>query len=247
LETRAHPGLLNTAAIVLLDRPLTRADIGRVVPYLDPNLLTGLLDNNAKHDVIRESGVAIELSDHGRVLALATVELQERAVAERWDVATDALEVIDTIGPPLVRKAQGGDAPSMPSAFHLFAGVIERPTRPARVLRTITAMRYWRADAHRAALAAADLAPAAAHAFNVMWDVRRGVERVGQAQFTSGGAGQDALEARGLAKDGEITESGFDLRNKIETDTNGRTAPLYQDLNADEADRFLGALRDLPG
>jgi hypothetical protein len=242
----AHSGLLNTVAVVLLAGPVTRDDLGRVVPYLTPEIEDALLDNNVAEGVITGRD-PIELTDAGHALAAATVALQESVVATAWASADETLTVVDSIAPDIVARAAGGDAPSMPSAFHLFAAVVDRPSLPGRVLRTITAMRYWRADAHRAALLAAGLAPFEAHALNRLWRARTGVDGVGQGRDEPGARGVAALEERGLAKDGEITADGFDARQSIEDDTNARTEPLYQPLDDRSRTALLDALAALPG
>ena len=241
-----HTGLLSTAAIVLLAAPLVRDDVGRIMPYLPTPVADALIENNASEEVIERRGDELSLTDQGKVLARAMVDLQEDTIASLWAGSDDAMATVTDIADPIVRAALSGDAPSMPSAFHLFAAVTDRPTLAGRVLRTITAMRYWRADAHRAALHAVDLDPQQAHALNRLWDVKRGVERVGQGREEPGKRGVAALEQRGLADAGAITQAGVDLRETVETDTDVRTEPIYQGLNATGRDELLAALKALP-
>jgi len=243
----AHPGLLNSLALVLLARPITRDDLGRIVPYLPPALEDALIENNVVEGIVRWDGEHVALTNDGRDLAEAVVLLQESAVADLWREAEAASSAVEKIAVPLVRRARDIDAPATPAAFALFADLIDRPTQTGRVLRAITALRYWRADAHRASLDAAGLEAPEAHALNRLWDAHRGVDRVGQGRAEPGNRGVAALEARGLAKDGAITSFGIDLREKIEADTDVRTDSLYDGLGDEARHRLLAGLAGLPG
>jgi hypothetical protein len=244
----AQPALLNTLAIVLLTRSFTRDDLGRVVPYLSPVLLDALIENNVIEGVVRSEGDGqLALTDDGREFAEAVVMVQERAIAELWQGQEPIVRSVETIVVPLVLGARDFDPPTTPAAFDLFAGVIDRPAPEGRVLRAITAMRYWRADAHRATLRAAGLEAHEAHALNRLWDAQRNVERVGQGRVDPGERGVAALEKRGLAQRGAITDVGLDQREAIEADTDARTMPLYDALDAASRDRLLAGLVGLIG
>ena len=246
-RTTAHPGLLNTVAIVLLARPITRDDLGRIVPYLPPALEDALIENNVAEGIVVRDGDHVALTDDGRDLAEAVVLLQETAAADMWTGAQAALSAVDEIAAPLIRGAQHIEAPATPSAFALFADVIDRPTQSGRVLRAITAMRYWRADAHRAALHAVGLNALEAHALNRLWDTHREVDRLGQGRVEPGKTGLAALETHGLAENGAITRAGIDQREKIEADTDARTEPLYERLGDGPRHTLLAELSSLPG
>ncbi|HUQ39981.1 MAG TPA: hypothetical protein VM030_07475 [Acidimicrobiales bacterium] len=246
---RAHPGLLTTTAIVLLARPLTRDDLGRITPYIAPDLEDALVENNVSEGVLRRDGAHLVLTDEGRMVAEAVVELQDSAVVALWEAGAEVVAGLEDVARAVVAGGRSKVPPSSPDAFSLYAdpAVLDRPTPEARVLRAITAVRYWRADAHRAALRAADLGAAEAHALNRLWDAHRGVERVGQGRTEPGTRGLAAIEARGLAADGEITAAGIGQRNAIESDTDARTEPLYATLDETERDRLLAGLRSLRG
>lgn len=243
----AHPGLLNTVALVLLTRPITRDDLGRIVPYLPPALEDALIENNLAEGVVCWDGEQIALTNDGRDLAEAVVLLQESAVGDMWQGAEAASSEVEKIATPLVRGARDVDAPATPSAFALFADLIDRPTQSGRVLRAVTAMRYWRADAHRAALHAVGLDASEAHALNRLWDAHRNVDRAGQGRAEPGKRGLAALETHGLAKDGAITSLGVDQREEIEADTDARTDSLYEGLGDQSRHRLLAGLAGLPG
>jgi hypothetical protein len=241
----AFPQLLSTAAIVVLARPLTRAEFARIVPYTPVSLVDGLIDNNVSEGIVEERDDGVHLTEPGRALAEDMVALQEAVVAEAWSSAGNALDVLDPAFAGVADHARSVDRPRTPSNFDLFAPVCDRPTREGRLLRTITAVRYWRADAHAAALTDVGLLPFEAHALNRLWDADRGVDRVGQGFPEAGRKGVASLEDRGLAADGAITEAGRQLRAQIEGDTDRRTAPVYEELDASSRDRLLGALHDL--
>ena len=243
----AHPGLLNTVALVLLTRPISRDDLGRIVPYLPPTLEDALVENNVAESVLRWDGEQLALTSDGRELAEAVVLLQESAVADMWHGAEAASSSVEQIVVPLVRGGRDIAAPATPSAFALFADLIDRPSQSGRVLRAITAMRYWRADAHRAALHAVGLDASEAHALNRLWDAHRKVDRMGQGRAEPGKRGLAALEDRGFAKDGAITSLGLDQREKIEADTDARTDSLYEGLGMESRHALLAGLAGLPG
>lgn len=119
-------------------------------------------------------------------------------------------------------------------------------TAGAGVIRLITAVRYWRADAHLRALDDVELRPFEAHALNRLWDAHRGLDRIGQGFPESGRKGVASLEARGLADGGVITSEGIRLREQIEQDTDRFTATIYDRLEAAERDELLAALTSLP-
>lgn len=244
----AHPALLNTVAIVLLDHPLTHDDFQRIIAYTPPKIVDALIDNNIDEGIVAQDAAGeLSLTTAGRAAAEGVVAVQEAAVADMWKRATNHLANVERIATPLVDGARDLEAPATPSVFHHFAGVADRPTLAARVLRLITAMRYWRADAHRAALAEAGLSAGEAHALNRLWDAHRDVTRVGQGFPNPGTKGLAALEARQLADGGAITPLGIELRNRVEVDTDRRTAPLYEDLDASSRDQFRLAVSALPG
>jgi hypothetical protein len=128
----------------------------------------------------------------------------------------------------------------------LFAAVCDRPTKEGRVLRLITAVRYWRSDAHGRALAEAGLDPFEAHALNRLWDVHRGVDRVGQGFAKPGRTGVASLEARGLADSGAITAEGIKVRQRIESETDRLTAPVYDAIDEPSREQLLAAMSALP-
>src|SRR5207253_7349932 len=128
------------------------------------------------------------------------------------------LDVVESVSRVLVKRGSVLPPLDNPAAFPLFAEVCDRPTQPGRVLRLITALRYWRADAHRAAVKAAGFEPREAHALNTLWDRQRGLVRLGQG-LPDPGRAVTVLEERGLAADGAITTEGISLRERIERGT----------------------------
>jgi hypothetical protein len=246
-DMTALPHLLSTAAIVLLAQPLSRDAVKRVVPYTPPSLIDALIDNNISENVVIEQDGDLVLTDSGRAAASAVVSLQETTVAEAWSVARTELETIERLLASAVRHGESIEPPRTPSNFGLFAPHCDRPTLEGRVLRLMTAIRYWRADAHLRALADADLRPFEAHALNRLWDAERGVSRVGQGFPEPGSKGISSLEERGYADGGTITTDGLTLRKKIEDETDRFTDPVYGELDESSCRQLLTALNALPG
>lgn len=245
-ELKAIPALLSTASIVLLSRPLTRAQIAGIVPYTPVTLIDALTDNNVAEGIIEERDGAVQLTDLGRTCAQDMVALQESAVTDAWVSAGDRFDTLERAFARVVEYGRSIGPLRSPSNFELFAAVCDRPTPVGRILRTMTAVRYWRADAHLVAVAHADLRPFEAHALNRLWDADRGVDRVGQGFPEPGRKGVASLEERGLAAEGAITDAGRALREQIERDTDRRTSPIYDVLDVTARAELLRALRALP-
>lgn len=245
-QMTAFPQLLDFAAIVLLEQPLTRADVFRIVPFTPSALIDGLIDNNIAEGVVSEYDGALALTDRGRATAEGVVAVQEGAITDMWSSAADQVKLIERILAPLVQRARTAEPPRTPSNFALFAATCNRPTEEGRVLRLITSLRYWRSDAHGHALADADLRPFEAHALNRLWDKHRGVDRVGQGFAEPGRKGVASLEARGLARLGAITAEGCELREQIERETDSLTARIYDALDEPSEEQLLAAISALP-
>ena len=244
LTTQAQPALLTTAAVILAERPVGRDDVVTIQPYLSPKLMNALVDNNIAGGIVVEGGGGLVLTESGREAAAAVVELQETAAAAMWAGAD--LNVVESLSRALVEQGSALPPPDTPAVFPLFAAVCVRPTQAGRVLRLITALRYWPADVHRAAVKAAGFDPREAHALNTLWDRHRDVVRLGQG-FPDPGRAVTLLEERGLAADGAITTDGIALREAIERDTDRRTAPVYEELDDAARDGYLAAMAALPG
>jgi hypothetical protein len=246
VELTAFPHLLSFAAIVLLKRPLVRADIARIVPFTPMSLIDGLIDNNVAEGVVSEQDGQLVLTDGGRRAAEGVVAVQEAAMAEVWSAVPDHVKVVEQLATQAVQHGRAIGAPRTPSNFEVFAAVCDRPTLEGTTLRLITSVRYWRADTHARALAEADLRPFEAHALNRLWDAQRGVDRIGQGFGEPGSKGVASLEVRGLAESGAITGDGVDVRERIERETDVLTAPIYGSLDVAAQDELLAALRALP-
>jgi hypothetical protein len=246
-EMTAQPHLLNTAAIVLLAQPLTRDGAKGIFPYTPPSLIDVLIDNNIAEGVVADDDGRIVLTDTGRVLAEALVDVQEDSVARAWSAARDDLHAIEKVVRPAVERGETLAPPRTPSNFALFAPHGSRPTIEGSVLRLMTAVRYWRADAHLRAIEDAGLDRPEAHALNMLWDAHRGVERVGQGFLNAGRKAITSLEQRGLATDGTITTDGIDTRERIEEQTDRLTAALYDEVDEPLRAELPRALRALPG
>ena len=242
----AFPQLLGFAALLLLERPLTRDDVARIVPYTPSTLIDALVENNISEGVVTEGEGALVLTDAGRAAAEGMADVQEAAIAAVWSSAAEHVEIVERLLTPVVQHGRTIDPPRSPSNFGSFAAVCDRPTAAGTVLRLVTAVRYWRSDAHARALGDADLRPFEAHALNTLWDTHRGLQRFGQGFPKPGSKGVASLEARGLARAGAITPDGVELREEIERATDRHTLPVYHPLDDPSLRQLLAALRALP-
>src|SRR5204862_503475 len=111
-----------------------------------------------------------------------------------------------------------------------------------------SALRYWRADAHRAAWHDAGLAVQEAHALNRLWDLDRNIDRVGQGDPRPGTRGVAALEERGWVADGAITDEGQKQREAIAaaTDALGTISLVANVVGGGSFGMGMGPLTFLP-
>ncbi|MEX2394109.1 MAG: hypothetical protein WD826_06490 [Actinomycetota bacterium] len=246
VEMTAFPQMLSTISIVLLAGPIRREEFGRIIPFTPPSLVNALVDNNVTEGIVSESDGAIVLTETGRAIAEGIVEIQEASIGEVWGAEGERVERLIAILAPIVERARASEPARTPSNFMHFASVFERPSPPGVLLRLITAIRYWRADAHLAAIDHAGLHPSVAHALSRLWDTHRDVIRVGQGFPNPGSKGVAVLEERGLASGGVITSDGIALRDQIEQDTDRRNAALFESLDEAAMEGLLGDLQMLP-
>jgi hypothetical protein len=241
---KAHPALLNGFSVSLFQGPMDATSVGVIYPYLPDNIRDLLIQNNVDEGIVRIDGDRIVLTDEGTGPARAVNEMFESA-ASIWD-GHDGLGDIDDTAVAVVAHGRTLPPPILPSAFAVAERVTERPTQAERVFRHINAIRYWRADAHRAAWSEVGLSVLEAHALNRLWDIDRDVVRVGQGEERPGRRGVAGLTERGYATDDAITELGRKAREAIEADTDARTEPIYAPLDHAEREQFLTGLRGLP-
>jgi hypothetical protein len=242
-QMTAHPGLVNGLGTSLLDGPVPVEAVEVIYPYLPQHLRDMLIENNVAEGIVTVEDDKLVITDKGREPArLASVLLDESAAA-MWPESA-WLEAAEGGAMVAVLHGRALTAPMHPSAFGITQALIDRPTQPGRVFRLLSALRYWRADAHRAAWTAAGLNVAEAHALNRLWDLQRGVERVGQGEERPGRTGVAGLSTHGYAEGDVITELGVKAREAIEADTDARTEPIFATLSDPEL--FLNALRNLP-
>jgi hypothetical protein len=240
----AHPGLLVGVGSALAARPLPVASLAATYPYLPPALLDMLVENNVAEGVITLDAGVMSLTEPARREATRVLNAFVDVPEEFW--ATALLDEVEVLSSACVTHGCSLDVLFEPSAFAVQAPLTDQPSQPARVFRNLAALRYWRADAHRAAWSGAGLSVLEAHALNRLWDLDRGVVRIGQGEEKPGREGTAALEERGWVADGAINDEGRKHREAIEAETDARTEPIYEVLDAAGRERFLEALQQLP-
>jgi hypothetical protein len=233
----AHIAILQGVGSALLAHPVSVDSLRATYPYLPPAMLDALLQNNVDEGILTVAGEAMTLTDGIRSEAERQRALFASIPAGWWgerpylaEVATNAATFGATLAPL-----------TTPSAF-----AVQVPLVDGSLFRSINALRYWRADAHRAAWAGAGLNVQEAHALNRLWDIDRGVERVGQGEPRPGRTGVAGLTDKGYAENKAITELGVKAREAIEADTDVRTEPIYATLDDAARAAFLTGLRELP-
>lgn len=243
-QLRAHPGLVNAVGALLIEGPVPVESVRVIYPYLPEHIFAALIDNNVAEGVVTIDNDILTSTADGREQARLASELLDAAAASMWSGAH--LDDVEATARVLVDVGRGLDPPVVPSAFAVTQALIDRPAQPGRVFRLLGALRYWRADAHRAAWTAAGLNVREAHALNRLWDLDRGAVRIGQGEELPGTAGVAGLTSKGYAADDAITERGRAARADIETDTDARTEPIYAEMDDSQRGAFLNGLRALP-
>jgi hypothetical protein len=133
---------------------------------------------------------------------------------------------------------------ALPSVGRVLFGAHLRMPRPDDPVlsgwHAVNCLREWRGDTHWALVAAAGLTGVEASIVHNAW---LGYERDWLA--TSRGtdpfdlaSGWASLEAKGLVADGEVTDAGVALRQRIEDDTDRLTTLPWEQLGPEESRRF---------
>jgi hypothetical protein len=146
---------------------------------------------------------------------------------------------LEHLGPPLWEVI--GRLPTVGRV--LFAAHL-RMVRPEDPLlsgwHAVNCVREWRGDTHWALVAAAGLSGVEASILHNAW---LGYERDWLARSRGStddeiADGWEALERRGLARDGVVSGAGLELRQRIEDDTDLLTTPVWELLGLEASDRF---------
>jgi hypothetical protein len=242
---KAHPGLVNGVGTSLLDGPVPVSSVAVIYPYLPERILQALIDNNVAEGIVEIVDGNLVCTDAGKQPAILASVLLDDSADAMW-ASDDTLVLVEETAHALADFARTLGPPMQPSAFELTVKLIDRPTLPGRVFRLLSALRYWRADAHRAAWSAAGLTVQEAHALNRLWDIKRDVVRVGQGEERPGRTGVAGLAEKGFAADDAITDVGVKARESIEADTDARTELIYAPLDEAARAAFLAGLQALP-
>jgi hypothetical protein len=218
--------------------------LSAIYPYLPERMLDMLVQNNVDEGLVAVDDGHMTLTDAGREIAQRAKAAFDAVPKAMWE--GQDLDVAEQASAAAVAHGRKLPVVFEPSAFAVQAPIVDSASQAGRLFRGINALRYWRADAHRAAWTAAGLNVQEAHALNRLWDMHRDVERVGQGEERPGRTGVAGLTEKGLAANDAITDVGIKAREAIEADTDARTEPVYAPL--DEAARlaFLDGLRQLP-
>lgn len=149
----------------------------------------------------------------------------EAVLAGLAEHAPGILEPLAKMGPDLWSVVD-----RLPRLGRVFFAAHLRMPRPADAVlsgwHAVNCLREWRGDTHWALVTAADLSGPEASILHNAWIGYEkdwlATSRGSTADETA--AAWDALEARGLAADGEVNASGLDLRQRMEDETDRLTA-----------------------
>jgi hypothetical protein len=225
------PALLKHYAEFLLEGRLTESVAISRLPYVAVDRVRGRLSEWARLGLIAET-------DDGMAATAALSPLLEQMLDARSVVAGELWES----KPEQVTQAALDAKDVIHHADHRFVVAVahrslSEPSEPHLLLHhRLTTVRYIRAQAHRDAWEAAGLATAEIVALTRLW---------------LNGPLEDpippSLVDRGLAGPSGLTPSGRRLRVAIESDTDRISGLAFQALEIERADRFMDALRSLPG
>lgn len=133
---------------------------------------------------------------------------------------------------------------SLPTVGRVLFASHLRMARPADPLlsgwHAVNCIREWRGDTHWALVAAAGLSGAEASILHNAW---LGYEQdwIPRSRGTSPdeiAGGWRALESKGLAAGGIVTDAGIHLRQQLEDDTDEQTAAVWERLGLDASKAF---------
>lgn len=214
----------------LLAGALSESILYMRLPYLP------VVDLRARFDAWRQLGLVTGPTDQmgaspELVPILETIlEARARAAGELWSDAPSfgpASELVERV------------LTLIPAGFELATSHRRLPPPPDPHLRLhhrLTTIRYARSQAHVRAWRSEGLDADQVSSMTLMW-------REGEPEWS---AGLDALEARGLTEEGELTLAGRRLRQRIEEETNRSMRPVFE-LGDDHREGLLTALAGLPG
>ena len=226
------PSLASLAhyAEFLLAGELSESILYMRLPYLP------VADLRARFDAWRQLGLVTGPTDQmgaspELVPILETIlDARAQAAGELWSDAPSFVSASELVE---------GVLALIPAGFELATSHLRLPPPPDPHLRLhhrLTTIRYARSQAHVRAWRSEGLDAEQASSMTLMW-------RGGQPE---GSAGLDALEARGLTEEGELTLAGRRLRQRIEEETNRSMRPVFE-LGDDHREGLLTALAGLPG
>ena len=212
------------------------APLGEVAP----EVVTALFYNFAPARVAKALPAAWEIA--GPQVALATREASAMAALRRYGVTDD--ENVCTAAQLAGRAAQQAPVDGRP----LFAAnrALPWPTDPIAALwHATTLLREHRGDGHIAVLAAEGISGRESTVLHcaataVPADYMRRTRHYDDAEWR---ACEQTLASRGiLADDGSLTPAGRDLKDHIETTTDGLSLRLFDGLDDVEVQALLRAL-----
>lgn len=163
----------------------------------------------------------------------------EAAVDGLREFVPEATEALASMTPWLWDAVDACPLPGRP--FFGACRSLPRPEEPLLSMwQAVNCLREWRGDTHFAILTSEDVGPVAAGILHNAWvgyekdwlPVSRGntPDEIEHAYAS--------LEARGLAKDGEVTEAGVALRQDIEDRTDRLTTLPWEAIGAELSDEF---------
>ena len=134
-----------------------------------------------------------------------------------------------------------GRLPTVGRAFFAAHLRMDRPDDPLLSgWHAVNCLREWRGDTHWALVAAAGLSGIEASILHNEWlgYERDWLPRSRGSDEAEIDAGWQALERRGLARDGAVTGDGLAQRQHIEDDTDRLTGAVWELLGSQVSDRF---------
>jgi len=193
-----------------------------VQPHLNYRYLEDAWDRERLREAVR---LAMDLVEKHTTFQDVWAARDEAVLAGLAEHAPGILEPLAKMGPDLWSVVD-----RLPRLGRVFFAAHLRMPRPADAVlsgwHAVNCLREWRGDTHWALVTAADLSGPEASILHNAWIGYEkdwlATSRGSTADETA--AAWDALEARGLAADGEVNASGLDLRQRMEDETDRLTA-----------------------
>ena len=213
-----------------LDGPLHPELAETRLPYSAPGAVESRLGLFVRLGLVDETDRGLEATSRFRPLLVASVAARSDVVEAVWaDVQTSEIE-------PLIMRVIG----AVPEAYRVAVAHRSLTPAPGPLLRFfdhLVTLRYIRQHDHVSAWQSEGVSADAMKILTPLWYRESPPDE---------GPGWQELQDGGLVEERSLTERGRRLRERIEAETNRRSASTWMALDDPEREHLLAALSEMP-